>query len=89
MIVGITGTICAGKHEIVRYLIKTCGFEAVNILDIFKQKLLELIKARKQSEDSSEQKEEEIDLSDGAFCSVFYQNKYSDLRTKIIKDTFK
>ena len=39
MIIGITGAICAGKAELVRFLIKTYSFEAVNILDIFKQKL--------------------------------------------------
>ena len=36
MIVGITGAICAGKTSLVMYLIQTYGFEAVNILDIFR-----------------------------------------------------
>jgi len=39
--VGIVGTICSGKQELAKYLVKTYDFEAVNILDIFKQRLRE------------------------------------------------
>ena len=36
MIIGITGAICVGKTEFARYLIQTYGFEAINVLEIFK-----------------------------------------------------
>ena len=42
MIVGITGAICAGKASLVRYLVETYAFEAVNILEIFKARLRQL-----------------------------------------------
>lgn len=48
MIVGITGGICVGKHTMVQYLIQTYNFEAVNLLVIFKSKLIQKLKALKQ-----------------------------------------
>jgi len=39
MIVGITGGICVGKQTLVQYLVATYGFEAVNLLTIFKSRL--------------------------------------------------
>jgi dephospho-CoA kinase len=46
MIIGITGVICAGKNELVRYLVQS-GFEAVNIMDLFKNKLQEQLRLKK------------------------------------------
>ena len=39
MIVGITGVLCAGKSTLVEYLVKAYGFEAVNILEMFRHRL--------------------------------------------------
>ena len=39
MIVGITGAICAGKSQLAKYLIETHGFEAINVMEIFKKRL--------------------------------------------------
>ncbi len=54
MIVGITGSICAGKSELAKYLVKTYNFEAVNIQDIFKCKLREIIKAKQKARKKKE-----------------------------------
>lgn len=40
MIVGITGGICSGKAALALYLVQTHGFEAVDILEFFKHRLL-------------------------------------------------
>ena len=40
MIVGITGAICAGKASLALYLAQTHGFEAINVMEIFKLRLL-------------------------------------------------
>ncbi len=47
MIVGITGLICAGKKTIVKYLKETYDFEAINLEEIFKAKLKELLEVKK------------------------------------------
>lgn len=39
MIIGILGTICAGKKTLIEYLVETYGFEAVNLQTIFKKML--------------------------------------------------
>ena len=44
MIVGITGAICSGKYSMAFYLTQTHGFEAINVMEIFK---LRLMKQRK------------------------------------------
>lgn len=44
MIVGLTGSICSGKETLAKYLVECHGFEEVNILDLFKQKILEIQK---------------------------------------------
>lgn len=44
MIVGLTGSICSGKETLAKYLVEVYGFEAVNILDLFKQRISELQK---------------------------------------------
>jgi len=45
MIVGLTGSICSGKETLAKYLVEVCGFEQINILDLFKQKIMEIQKA--------------------------------------------
>ena len=47
MIVGLTGSICSGKETLAKYLVEVYGFEAVNILDLFKQRITELQKENK------------------------------------------
>ena len=37
MIVGLTGSICSGKETMARYLVEKHGFQAVNILDLFRE----------------------------------------------------
>ena len=39
MIVGITGAICSGKYAFAIYLAQTHGFEAINVMEIFKMRL--------------------------------------------------
>ena len=39
MIVGITGAICSGKYEMAVYLMQRHGFEAINVMEIFKHRL--------------------------------------------------
>ena len=46
MIIGITGAICSGKSKLVEYLIKTYGFEALDILTIFKLKLTQELRKK-------------------------------------------
>lgn len=40
MIVGITGAICSGKETLTTYLVQTHGFEAINVMEIFKLRLI-------------------------------------------------
>ena len=40
MIVGITGAICSGKAALALYLAQTHGFDAVNVMEIFKLRLI-------------------------------------------------
>ena len=42
MIVGLTGPICSGKETLAQYLVKTYQFEAINILELFRDKIYEL-----------------------------------------------
>lgn len=51
MIVGITGAICSGKSALALYLVQTHGFEAVNVMEIFKLRLI------KQREHAKQRKE--------------------------------
>ena len=46
MIVGITGVICTGKQAMSQHLTQTHGFEAINVMEIFK---LRLIKQRREA----------------------------------------
>ena len=39
MIVGLTGPICSGKETLAKYLVEQYGFEAINILDLFRQEI--------------------------------------------------
>ena len=71
MIVGITGAICAGKAELAMYLVQTHGFEAINVLDIFKIRLAKLRleararrEARKANGPTSEERKEEEEPTD-------------------------
>ena len=41
MIVGLTGSICSGKETLAKYLVEQYGFEAINILDLFRQQIAE------------------------------------------------
>ena len=41
MIVGLTGAICAGKTALAMYLVTTYGFEAINLIEIFRFKLIQ------------------------------------------------
>ena len=36
MIVGLTGSICSGKETLAMYLVENYGFQAVNILELFR-----------------------------------------------------
>jgi dephospho-CoA kinase len=61
MIVGITGTICAGKLMFVQFLMQTYGFEAVNLQKVFKHilkgKIADLKKKANSSADSNKDNE--------------------------------
>ena len=46
MIVGITGAICSGKSAFAHYLAQTHGFEAINVMEMFK---LRLMKQRREA----------------------------------------
>ena len=39
MIIGITGAICSGKRAFAEYLVKTYGFEFVDLLELFRIEL--------------------------------------------------
>ena len=39
MIVGLTGPICSGKETLANFLVEKYGFEAINILELFRIKL--------------------------------------------------
>jgi dephospho-CoA kinase len=91
MIVGITGGICVGKHTMVQYLIQTYNFEAVNLLIIFKSRLIEKLKILKKSnaDDGEQIAEEDPNLDDAFFCFAYYQVKWKELRLQVIKETFR
>ena len=60
MIVGLVGPICSGKGSLAQYLVDKYGFEAINILDIFRQRITEIENQRKKnSETKSNEKSEE------------------------------
>ena len=90
MIVGITGAICAGKTALAMYLVQTYGFEAVNLLEIFRSKLEQQRKkdGEKAIEDGEEYAEEEA-LDKNEFCQAYYKKKYKDVRKAIIKEVFR
>lgn len=73
MIVGITGTICSGKAALARYLVETYGFEAVNILDIFKARLKQL----REKEEGYDQDNDDFNEKD--FCKEYYMGKTNRL----------
>lgn len=91
MIVGITGAICAGKTALVMYLVQTYGFEAVNLLEIFRSKLIQKLQNNAESELSQEEeaKEECERLKSTDFCQAYYKRKYQELRKQIIKEVFR
>jgi len=64
MIVGITGAVCSGKSTLALYLVKTYGFEAVNVMEIFKQRLRQL-RAEKSLASALKLKEEQSSASKG------------------------
>jgi len=37
MIVGLTGSICSGKETLARYLVENYNFQAINIMDLFRE----------------------------------------------------
>jgi len=90
MIVGITGAICAGKTPLAMYLVQTYGFEAVNLLDIFRSRVKQQLAKKEKTEEAieaSQQTEEQIENSD--FCQAYYKRKYQELRKQIIKEVFR
>jgi dephospho-CoA kinase len=42
MIVGLVGPICSGKESLAQYLVENFGFEAINILDLFRERIREI-----------------------------------------------
>jgi len=53
MIIGITGGLCSGKKTLVNFLLESYKFEGVNIEEIFKHRLREILqKERKEKEDA-------------------------------------
>jgi dephospho-CoA kinase len=42
MIVGLTGSICSGKETMAKYLVENYNFKAINILELFREKITEL-----------------------------------------------
>lgn len=92
MIVGITGAICAGKKAIAMYLVQTYGFEAVNLLEIFRSRLLQELRNKDvpNSDSNPEEEEEAIkQLESDEFCHAYYKKKYRELRARIIKEVFR
>jgi len=53
MIVGITGAICSGKQALAFYLAQTHGFEAINVMEIFKIRLVKQRADRRKKRDAS------------------------------------
>lgn len=39
MIVGLTGSICAGKETMADYLVKNCGFQKINLVELFREEI--------------------------------------------------
>ena len=48
MIVGLIGATCSGKATLAQFLVEKYGFEAVDILELFRQKLAEIEVKNKQ-----------------------------------------
>jgi len=74
MIIGITGALCSGKQTLVKYLVQTYNFEAVNLLEIFKARLQQ-IRAERRRALKNEEEEEDTDcssLDDDSFCFEYY-----------------
>ena len=49
MIVGITGAICSGKSIFTLYLTQTHGFEAINVMEIFKLRLIKKLREQRRA----------------------------------------
>ncbi len=79
MIVGITGALCAGKQTLVKFLVQTYNFEAVNLLEIFKGRLQQLRaekkKAIKKDEEGPEEENHDDLMDDDSFCFEYYLRK--------------
>ena len=96
MIIGLTGAICAGKSEFAKYLLQTYGFEAVNLIELFKLHLQEMQAKEKEKELVTQEESKDDSCSSRTlmsretdFCVAYYQAEYKDLREKIIKQVFK
>ena len=60
MIVGLIGPISSGKETLAEYLVKEFDFEAVNILELFRQKVAKL--DVQECSDNSGSQDDRIDL---------------------------
>ena len=61
MIVGLTGSICSGKETLALFLVENYGFEAINILELFKKAISEQIQKEKEEIENSPTKKQDID----------------------------
>ena len=64
MIVGLTGSICSGKETLAMFLVENYGFEAINILELFKKAIADQIEKDKLELESSPRKLDQ-DTNDG------------------------
>jgi dephospho-CoA kinase len=55
MIVGLIGSICSGKETLAKYLVEEYGFEAINILDLFRERIAEEMKKQTKNGPSEEE----------------------------------
>ena len=66
MIVGLVGPICSGKESLAKYLVENFGFEAINILDLFREAIkkedLKNNSAPSKAEECIEEEEGELRL---------------------------
>ena len=62
MIVGLIGSICSGKETLAKYLVDMYGFEAINILDLFRERIAkELLVKNGPREEHCENEDEAVE----------------------------
>ena len=62
MIVGLTGQICSGKETLAEYLVQAYGFQAINILELFRQRIAQSYQDSNRQDAQEEHAEPELKM---------------------------